>query len=31
MVGTVNWKDDGHFQFKALGAPPDDPGLTFGK
>ncbi len=31
MVGTVTWKDDGHFQFKAIGAPPNDPGLTFGK
>ncbi len=29
MVGTVTWKDDAHFQFKAVGAPPDDPGLTF--
>jgi hypothetical protein len=31
MVGKVTWKDDGHFQFHALGGPPDDPGLTFGK
>jgi tetratricopeptide (TPR) repeat protein len=31
MVGTVSWKDDSHFQFKALGAPPSDPGLSFGK
>jgi hypothetical protein len=31
MVGAVSWKDAGHFQFKAIGAPPDDPGLTFGK
>jgi hypothetical protein len=31
MVGTVAWKDDAHFQFKALGAPPEDPGLVFGK
>jgi len=31
MVGTVTWKDDGHFQFKAVGAPPEDPGLNFGK
>ena len=31
MVGTVAWKDDGNFLFKALGAPPADPGLTFGK
>jgi tetratricopeptide (TPR) repeat protein len=31
MVGKVTWKDDGHFQFQALGGPPDDPGLAFGK
>ena len=31
MVGSVNWKDGGHFQFKAIGAPPDDPGLTFAR
>jgi Tetratricopeptide repeat len=31
MVGTVSWRDDAHFQFKAIGAPPNDPGLTFGK
>jgi hypothetical protein len=31
MVGTVAWTDDAHFQFKAIGAPPNDPGLTFGK
>jgi tetratricopeptide (TPR) repeat protein len=31
MVGTVAWKDDAHFQFKAIGAPPNDPGLTFSK
>ena len=31
MVGTVTWKDDGHFQFTAVGAPANDPGLTFGK
>jgi hypothetical protein len=31
MVGTVTWKDDTHFQFRALGAPSSDPGLTFGK
>ena len=31
MVGTVTWKDDAHFQFKAVGAPPSDPGLTFGQ
>jgi hypothetical protein len=31
MVGTLSWKDGGHFLFKAVGAPADDPGLTFGK
>jgi tetratricopeptide (TPR) repeat protein len=31
MVGSVTWKDGSHFQFKALGAPPSDAGLTFGK
>jgi tetratricopeptide (TPR) repeat protein len=31
MVGTIAWKDDAHFQFKAVGAPASDPGLTFGK
>jgi hypothetical protein len=31
MVGKVAWKDDDHFQFKALGAPAGDPGLTFSK
>jgi hypothetical protein len=31
MAGTVTWTDDGHFQFKAVGAPANDPGLTFGK
>jgi tetratricopeptide (TPR) repeat protein len=31
MVGTLTWKDDSHFQFKALGAPSNDPGLNFGK
>ncbi|MHC5542389.1 tetratricopeptide repeat protein, partial [Singulisphaera rosea] len=31
MVGKVAWKDDGHFQFQALGAPPSDPGLSFSK
>ena len=30
MVGKVQWKDDRHFQFRALGAPVDDPGLVFG-
>ncbi len=31
MVGKVAWKDDGRFQFKAIGAPDGDPGLTFAK
>ena len=31
MVGTVTWKDDAHFQFKAVGAPANDPGLAFSK
>ncbi len=31
MVGKVTWKDDTHFQFQALGAPPSDPGLSFGR
>ena len=31
MVGTVTWKDDAHFQFKAVGAPATDPGLAFSK
>jgi hypothetical protein len=29
MVGIVTWQDERRFQFKALGTPPDDPGLTF--
>jgi len=31
MVGTVSRPDDGHLVFRAMGAPPNDPGLTFGK
>jgi tetratricopeptide (TPR) repeat protein len=31
MVGSVTWRDDAHFLFKAVGAPPNDPGLAFGK
>ncbi len=31
MVGKVTWKDDTHFQFQALGGPPSDPGLSFGR
>ena len=30
MVGKILWKDDTHFQFRAVGAPAADPGLTFG-
>ena len=29
MVGKVTWKDDTHFQFQAVGGPPNDPGLNF--
>jgi hypothetical protein len=31
MVGAVSQSDGGHFVFKAMGGPPNDPGLTFGK
>ncbi len=31
MAGKVTWKDDQHFQFRAIGAPPDDPGLNFAR
>jgi thioredoxin-like negative regulator of GroEL len=31
MVGSVSRSDDGHFVFKAMGGPPNDPGLAFGK
>ncbi|MGO9922619.1 MAG: hypothetical protein ACLQIB_48980 [Isosphaeraceae bacterium] len=31
MVGTLRRSDDGHLVFKAMGAPANDPGLTFGK
>lgn len=31
MLGKVVWKDDDHFQFLAIGAPDDDPGLHFGR
>ncbi len=29
LVGNVGWKDETHWNFHALGAPSDDPGLTF--
>ena len=31
MVGNVNWTDPSHFTFKVMGAPQDDPGLSFSK
>src|SRR5262249_50737408 len=31
MAGQVAWKDDTHFNFRIVGGPPDDPGLTFGR
>ncbi len=31
MVGSINWPDDDHFQFKVLGGGPSDPGLSFTK
>ena len=31
MVGKVAWKDEGHFNFQAMGGGPNDPGLTFSK
>jgi len=31
MAGKVTWKDDGQFEYKALGAPVADPGLNFSK
>jgi tetratricopeptide (TPR) repeat protein len=31
MVGSINWPDDNHFQFKVLGGGPSDPGLSFAK
>ena len=31
MAGNVVWTDDTHFTFKIVGAPPNDPGLTFNK
>jgi hypothetical protein len=29
LAGQVAWQDDDHFTFRLLGAPPDDPGLSF--
>ena len=29
IAGSIAWKDDNHFQFRAVGGPTDDPGLTF--
>jgi tetratricopeptide (TPR) repeat protein len=31
MVGSINWQDENHFQFKVLGGGPSDPGLSFTK
>jgi tetratricopeptide (TPR) repeat protein len=31
LVGKVTWIDPTHFNFKALGGGPDDPGLSFAK
>ncbi len=31
MVGNVHWTDESHFNFKVMGAGPDDPGLSFTK
>ena len=31
MVGKVAWKDEGHFNFQAMGGGPNDPGLTFSR
>jgi tetratricopeptide (TPR) repeat protein len=31
MVGKLTWRDENHFNFKILGAGPDDPGLDFSK
>ena len=31
MVGSLNWQDDNHFQFKVLGGGSSDPGLSFTK
>jgi tetratricopeptide (TPR) repeat protein len=31
MVGSINWQDENHIQFKVLGGGPSDPGLSFTK
>ncbi|HWE35369.1 MAG TPA: tetratricopeptide repeat protein [Isosphaeraceae bacterium] len=31
LAGQVAWKDDNHFTFRLVGAPPDDKGLTFAR
>jgi tetratricopeptide (TPR) repeat protein len=31
MVGNVAWQDESHFNFKVMGGPPADPGLSFAK
>jgi len=31
MIAAIDLKDDQHFNFKPVGAPPEDPGLNFGK
>jgi tetratricopeptide (TPR) repeat protein len=31
LAGTMTFADEGHFNFKLVGAPPDDKGLDFGK
>jgi Tetratricopeptide repeat len=31
MAGTVDWQDDTHFAFRAVGAPASDPGLKFAR
>jgi tetratricopeptide (TPR) repeat protein len=31
MVGNVSWQDETHFNFKVMGAAPNDPGLSFAK
>jgi hypothetical protein len=29
MVGNVTWQEENRFLFRAIGAPPNDPGLVF--
>jgi tetratricopeptide (TPR) repeat protein len=31
MVGNVSWQDPTHYNFKVMGAAPNDPGLSFSK